>query len=255
MRLRLVLATLLLSSAALAPVSRAQTAPSTAWPTVHQTNGWYGNIYEQALNPTFSLMTDIQWRRSGLVEHPKQLFAVGGLTWRATPGVRVTLGGGYIASTPYGLLPAALPSREYLIWYQLQFQQHAGPLDFGHRYRYENRWIHDVIRDANGTHNGDTRFAHRLRYQLRASHPFSSIKLHGQSMLAIAADEAFIGMTAAERRVSFDQNRASVGIGLPLGHGERMEVSYMQQWIAQARVKTSEINNTLLVMFVHNLAK
>ena len=233
-----------------------QTNPSATapWPSVHQTNGWYGNIYEQPLTGSFGLMTDIQWRRSGLVEHPKQLFMVGGLSWRATPGVRLTLGGGYVASAPYGLLPALLPSREYQIWYQLQLQQHAGPLDFAHRYRYENRWIHDVIHDASGEHSSETRFAHRLRYQLRASHPFG-VKLHGQPILAIAADEAFVGMTAAEKRVSFDQNRASVGIGLPLGRGERLEMSYMQQWIANTRLKTSEINNTLLVMFVHNLAR
>lgn len=81
------------------------------------------------------------------------------------------------------------------------------------------------------------------------------MKLHGQPILAIAADEPFIGMTAVERRVSFDQNRASVGVGLPLGRGERMEVSYMQQWIANTRLRTSEINNTLLVMFVHNLSR
>lgn len=254
-RLRLVLFTLLLPLVSFASLSSAQTAPSSAWPSVHQTNGWYGSIYEQPLNQSFALLTDVQWRRSGLVEHPKQVFMVGGLTWRATPGVRVTLGGGYIASAPYGLLPAALPSREYQIWYQLQLQQHAGPLDFAHRYRYENRWIHDVIHDVDGTHSSETRFAHRLRYQLRASHPFNQFKMHGQPLLAIASDEAFIGMTATDRRVAFDQNRASVGVGLPLGHGERLEVSYMQQWIAQARVKTSEINNTLLVMFVHNLAR
>ncbi|MEO7359923.1 MAG: DUF2490 domain-containing protein, partial [Gemmatimonadaceae bacterium] len=177
-----------------------------------------------------------------------------GLSWRATPGVRLTLGGGYIASTPNGLLPALLPAREYQIWYQLQLQQHAGPLDFAHRYRYENRWIHDVFHDARVEHSSETRFAHRMRYQLRASHPFG-VKLHGQPVLAIAADEAFLGMTGSERRVSFDQNRASVGLGLPLGRGERLEVSYMQQWIANTRLRTSEINNTLLVMFVHNLPR
>lgn len=62
-------------------------------------------------------------------------------------------------------------------------------------------------------------------------------------------------MIGTDRRVAFDQNRGSLGLGLPLGHGERLEVSYMQQWIAQARAGTSEINNTLLVMFVHNLPR
>ena len=231
--------------------STSASAQSQAWPTVHQTNGWYGSIYEEAINPHFGLMTDVQLRRSGLIEDPKQLFAVGGLSWRATPGVRLTLGGGYIASTPYGLLPATYPSREYQIWYQLNLQQHAGPLDFAHRFRYENRWIHDVIPDANGTHNSETRFAHRLRYQFRVSHPLA-MQMHHQSVLAIASDEAFLGLTPVERRVSFDQNRAALGVGLPLSAGERLEVSYMQQWIANTKYKTAEVNRTLLVMFVHN---
>ncbi|MEP6833966.1 MAG: DUF2490 domain-containing protein [Gemmatimonas sp.] len=234
---------------------QAQTTSSTApWPTVHQTNGWYGNIFEQPITPSFGLVTDIQWRRNGFVEHPKQLFAVGGISWRATTGVRLTLGGGYIASTPYGLLPATYPTREYQIWYQLQLDQHAGPIDFNHRYRYENRWIHDVIHDDAGEHSSDTRFAHRLRYQLRASHPFRA-KLRGQPLLAFASDEAFLGMTAVERRVAFDQNRASVGVGIPLGAHERMELSYMQQWIANSKLKTSEVNNTFQVMFVHKFPR
>ena len=239
----------------LAPVTRAQTAANAPWPSVHQANGWYGSIYELPITPKLSVTTDVQLRRNGFLEHPKQLFMVGGVAWRVTPGVRLTLGGGYIASAPYGLLPTARPIREFQLWYQLQFQQHAGPLDFSHRYRFENRWLHDVSHDAEGAHSTNERFAHRLRYQLRATHPFKQLKLNGQPITAIAADEAFLGMTAAERRISFDQNRASVGVGLPLGHGERLEVSYMQQWIAQARVKTTEINNTLLVMFVHNLAR
>ena len=179
---------------------------------------------------------------------------VGGISWRATPGVRLTLGGEYIASAPYGLLPALRPSRDHVIWYQLQFQQHVGPFDFAHRYRYENRWIHDVIRDAAGEHNSETRFSHRLRYQLRASHPLT-LKLRGRPMLVVAADEAFLGMTPAERGVSFDQNRASVGVGLSLSARERLEIGYMQQWIANPRLKASEINNTLVVMFVHSLPK
>ena len=54
------------------------------------------------------------------------------------------------------------------------------------------------------------------------------------------------------RRLAFDQNRASAGVGFPLSNGERVEVSYMQQWIANTKYKTAEINRTLLVMLVNN---
>ncbi len=228
-------------------------AQGAAWPTVHQTNGWYGSIYETGLtNSPFGLMTDIQWRRMGWITEPKQLFAVGGLSWRATQGVRFTLGGGYIGSSPYGLLPAPYPTREYQLFYQMNLQQHASLFDFAHRFRYENRWVHDVISDANGTHNSDVRFSHRLCYQFRVSHPLTSMQMHRQSLLLFASDEAFLGLTPVERRVSFDQNRAAVGIGFPLSIAERLEMSYLQQWLANTKYKTVEINRTLQVMFVHN---
>ncbi|MEP6764050.1 MAG: DUF2490 domain-containing protein [Gemmatimonadaceae bacterium] len=249
MHLRLVSITSLVTLLALTSLH----GQNSAWPSVHQSNGWYGSVYETMFRGSqFGLTTDIQLRRMGLAEHPKQLFAVGGLSYRPTAGLRFTLGGGYIGSTPYGLLPAAYPTREYQIFYQMNLQQHAGELDFAHRFRYENRWIHDVIADDAGKHNSDVRFSHRLRYQFRASHPLLSMQLHKQPLLLIGADEAFIGLTPVDRRVAFDQNRASVGLGLPLSKGERLEVSYMQQWIANTKYKTNEINNTLLVMFVHN---
>ncbi|MDQ6612348.1 MAG: DUF2490 domain-containing protein, partial [Gemmatimonadota bacterium] len=159
-------------------------AQTSAWPSVHQTNGWYGSIYETTLtHSNVGVMTDIQWRRMGLIENPKQLFATGGLSWRATPGVRFTLGGGYIASAPYGLLRATYPTREYQLFYQLNLQQHANQLDFAHRFRYENRWVHDVVADVDGTHNSDVRFSHRLRYQFRVTHPLTSMKAHNQPLL------------------------------------------------------------------------
>ncbi|MEP6780516.1 MAG: DUF2490 domain-containing protein [Gemmatimonadaceae bacterium] len=229
------------------------TGQSSAWPSVHQTNGWYGSIFETMFGRSrFGLLTDIQLRRMGLTEQPKQLDAVVGLSYRPTNGLRFTLGGEFVSSTPYGSLPAPFPTREHLLWYQMNLQQHVAQFDFGQRFRYENRWIHDVITDGDGKHDSDVRFSHRVRYQVRASHPVKSMQMHNQPLLLIGAEEVFIGLTPVDRRVAFDQNRASVGVGLPLSRGERLEVSYMQQWIANTKYKTTEINNTLLVMFVHN---
>lgn len=230
-------------------------AQSNSWPSVSQGNAWYGRSFEQVLSPTLAIVTDVQWRRNGLLEHPKQLDMVAGLAWRATAGLRLAVGGSYTSSTPYGLLPAPLPTREHLLWYQLQLQQHAGPVDFSHRYRFENRWVHDVAHDEDGSHDVNERFNHRLRYQIRASHSFPTLQMHGQPMLVYAADELFLGLTAVERHVAVEQNRSSVGLGLPISGSERLEVGYMHQIIANTRYKTMEVNHILLLVLVHTLPR
>lgn len=230
-------------------------AQSNSWPTVSQGNAWYGRSYEQVVSPTLAIVTDVQLRRNGFLEHPKQLDMVAGLAWRATAGLRLAVGGSYTSSTPYGLLPAPRPTREHLLWYQLQLQQHAGPVDFSHRYRFENRWVHDVARDDAGSHDVNERFNHRLRYQIRASHSFSKARMHGQPMLVYAADELFLGLTAAERHVAVEQNRSSIGLGLPISGAERLEVGYMHQIIANTRYKTMEVNHILLLVLVHTLPR
>jgi hypothetical protein len=114
-------------------------AQSKRWPAVHPSNGWYSNVFETAVDSRFALLTEVSVRRMGLIEDPKQLFAIAGLGLRVLPGVRLTAGGGYTSSTPCGKLPAPAPSREYSVWYQLQLAQRAGTIDLSHRYRLENR--------------------------------------------------------------------------------------------------------------------
>ena len=83
-----------------------------------------------------------------------------------------------IATAPYGELPSARPLRDRQLFYIAQINQKLGGADVMHRYRFENRWLADVLEDAAGKDSlSDSRFAQRARYMLRGSRALGGLTL------------------------------------------------------------------------------
>ena len=121
-----------------------------------------------------------------------------------------------------------------------------------HRYRFENRWLADVLDDASGKDSlSAARFARRARYLLRGSRPLGGLTIRKQPVIGIAQNELFVGLSRADRGVAVDQNRLSFGAGLPLSATKRLDVLWLQQWIPMSRGRTSENNRTLWIVLNH----
>ena len=121
-----------------------------------------------------------------------------------------------------------------------------------HRYRFENRWLADVLANAAGDDSlSDSRFAQRARYMLRGSRPLGGLALRKQPVIGIVQNELFVGLSRADRGVAVDQNRFSFGAGLPLSTTKRLDVLWLQQWIPVSRARASENNRTLWLVLNH----
>lgn len=244
-------ATLLFAfSCAIAPLATAQSA--TPWRTVRQEHLWLATFIDQPITARWAFLGDVQWRRTDEGRNPQQLLTRGSLTYRVTPGFRLGAGINYVATAPYGELPAARPLRDRQIFYIAQFNQKLGSTDVMHRYRFENRWLADVLGDASGTDSlSVARFARRARYLLRGSRPLGGLTIRKQPVIGIAQNELFVGLSRADRGVAVDQNRLSFGAGLPLSATKRLDVLWLQQWIPMSRGRTSENNRTLWIVLNH----
>jgi hypothetical protein len=111
-----------------------------------------------------------------------------------------------------------------------------------------------VLHSATGTSDAPTQYSARFEYQFRAIRPVASVRFRGRPFSVFAADEVFFGLSPVARGVTIDQNRVVGGVGLLLSAGERVEIGYLHQWIANTRYSTSEVNHVLQVVFVHSLS-
>ncbi|WP_310570611.1 DUF2490 domain-containing protein [Gemmatimonas sp.] len=242
---------LLASFCALAPtLARSQSA--APWRTVRQDHLWLATFIDQPITTRWAFLGDVQWRRTDGVQKPQQLLTRGSITYRVTPGFRLGAGLNYLATAPYGELPSARPLRDRQIFYIAQINQKLAGVDVMHRYRFENRWLADVLANAAGDDSlSDSRFAQRARYMLRGSRPLGGLTLRTQPVIGIVQNEMFVGISRADRGVAVDQNRFSFGAGLPLSTTKRLDVLWLQQWIPVSRARASENNRTLWIVLNH----
>lgn len=247
-RARAVLLALL---CALSP-TQAQSQSTTPWRTVRQDHLWLATFIDQPITARWAFLGDVQWRRTDDGQKPQQLLTRGSITYRVTPGFRLGAGLNYVATAPYGELPSARPLRDRQIFYIAQINQKLGGIDVMHRYRFENRWLADVLPNATGGDSlSDSRFTQRARYMLRGSRPLGGLTLRKQPVIGIVQNELFVGLSRADRGVAVDQNRFSFGAGLPLSTTKRLDVLWLQQWIPVSRARANENNRTLWIVLNH----
>ncbi len=242
-RLRPALIALLAVALAATGVARAQGA---SWPTTHQQALWVTTSWEHELTDATSLWFDGSWRRMGVGEEPQQVLLRPGIIHTLAPGVRVGAGYTYVATAPYGELPAATPSREHRLWQDLRLAHTVGPVSVTHRYRWEERWIAPV--DGGGT--GTFLFQQRMRYMVRAQAPLGALRRHDRPVLWYLQEEALLPVGHDGAAIRLTQNRALAGVGVPLGARQRLDIGYQNLWNALSARQANEVNHVLTFNWV-----
>ena len=230
---------------AMAPVAL-QAQP---WVTRHQDAVWAGVFVDEPVSKRTALWFDGSWRRMDFGEQPQQLLLRPGVQFTLAPGVRVAAGYAWIATAPYGALPAATASREHRSWQQLSVSHKAGAFTVSHRYRLEQRWMYP-LRAVAGTDEreaGPTTYQNRLRYMPRAQVNLGSLAVSGRPVIGFVWDELLMPLGGPNQTFTIGQNRATVGVGIPVSPRIRAEVGYMNLYNAFASRRANEINHTLWV--------
>ncbi len=237
----------LLGASLLAPhAARAQ-----AWQTASQDAMWVGTFVEQPISAKTSLWFDGSWRTMDFGARSQQMLLRPGVQYTLTPGVRVAAGYAYIATARYGALPNANPLREQRTWQQLTLTHKGGPVTFSHRYRLEQRWTRPLVPAValvstdEDRELGPTTYQNRLRYMGRAQVNLPALTWNSRPLIALAWDELLIPLGGASQLFSLGQNRATVGVGVPVTPRQRVEIGYMNLYNAYASRRANEINHTL----------
>jgi hypothetical protein len=232
----------ILTCAALPSVALAQ-----PWVTRQQDALWTGVFIDEPISKRTALWFDGSWRRMDFGDKPQQLLLRPGVQFTLTSGVRVAAGYAYIATAPYGSLPAANATREQRTWQQLTLSHKGGPVAFSHRYRLEQRWIHPLLAVAGSDEReaGPTSYQNRLRYMPRAQANLGSLKVNTRPVIGFVWDELLMPLGGPNQTLTVGQNRATAGIGIPMSSRTRVEVGYMNLYNAFAARRSNEVNHTL----------
>lgn len=245
-------ATALAAAAISLPQSAGAQTPAP-WRTVRQNDHvWLAVTYDQPVSKRWAILGDLQWRRTDGVAKPQQFMFRNTLTYKLADGLRLGGGVNYGASAPYGELPAAQPSRDHQLFLFAQMNQRPGKFDLMHRYRYEHRWLSNIITDEDSDRSrGPSRYQQRARYLLRAAYPVPGLQYRKRDVTAVLQNDVFVGISHTDRGLALDQNRFSFGAGIPLNATKRLDVLWLQQWIAHPARRANENNGTVWILLNH----
>lgn len=221
------------------------------WITRQQDALWVGAFVDEPISKRTALWFDGSWRRMDFGVLPQQLLVRPGVQVTLTPGVRVAAGWAYIATAPYGNLPAANATREQRTWQQLSLTHRGGPFTISHRYRLEQRWIHPLVAvpGSDEREAGPTTYQNRLRYMPRAQANLGKLTVNKRPVIGFVWDELLMPLGGPNQTFTIAQNRATAGVGIPLSARVRAEVGYMNLYNAFTARRANEVNHTLWVSY------
>ncbi len=215
---------------------------------VDQTHGWYVYTGNHRLSDRWSIHTEYQWRRDGLIRNWQQSLLRLGVDYHLRPDVIFTAGYAWIVTFPYGAQPVATTVSEDQLWQQLLLKQSVGSIRISHRLRNEERWIGHYLPQANGDFRQDGHtYADRFRYRLGAEIPLNRKKFETGTLFLACSDELFVNYGPNTQRNRFDQNWLVTALGYQFSPHGSVQLGYLQQLLVKGDGIHEERNHTLLL--------
>jgi hypothetical protein len=220
----------------------------------NQNHAWVTYLGNHKLTDKFSLHTEYQWRRAGGFENWQQSLARIGVDYSINQGLTVTAGYAWVLSYPYGDMPIAHTFNEQRMWQQVNAKSKYGRFELQHRYRLEQRFMENYIKNTDGTFaRGNDLFRQRVRYRAMVLVPISRTEMLDNTLFLNVNNELFLGFGKGIGRNILDQNRMIFALGWRFNKDFNMQVGYLNQFVIKSDGINMERNNTLLVSTVYNL--
>ena len=225
----------------------AQSAPATEAP---RHSIWLVYAGDHPFSKRLGLVFDSQLRLTQNADHQRQLLVRPGLSFAATQHLKLSAGYTLMGHSVDGEDPLTPERPEHRAWVSAQLAHQVGPISLAHRYRAEHRWLPGVQVDDAGASVGETYVtAERMRYSLRASVPLPG-RGRAHDLTASVSDELFASFGGYAGDMAFDQNRATIALGVRVARALRMEVGYMLQSAAGDDGRLTERNHVLQIAAV-----
>jgi hypothetical protein len=129
-----------------------------------------------------------------------------------------------------------------------------GRVDVQHRYRLEQRFIENWVKNTDGSFDQDGfLFRQRVRYRFLATVPISRKELKDNTLFLAVYDEPFFGFGKGIGKNILDQNRLYGAIGWRFNKNVNVQLGYLNQYIVKTDGVKSERNHTLQIGLTYNL--
>lgn len=219
-----------------------------------QTHGWIMYTGNHKITERWGIHTEYQWRRADVFNDWQQSLLRLGVDYYTKQNTQMTLGYGWIRSYQYGDQPIAHANNEHRIWETYYMKNKIGRVDVQHRYRLEQRFIENWVKNPEGSFDKDGfLFRQRVRYRFLITVPLSRKELKDNTLFLAVYDEPFLGFGKGIGKNIVDQNRLYGAIGWRFNKNVNVQLGYLNQYIVKTDGIQAERNHTLQIGVTYNL--
>lgn len=196
---------------------------------------WVMYFGDNKITDKFGLHTELQLRNYFINRTMHQTLSRIGINYYVDPSIMFTAGYGYIHTVPSSQKIPGSSLREHRIWEQLILRHNTRAVFMEHRYRLEQRFIH------NSTKNTDE-YNNRIRYRFQTIFSLNTFSPKLDPLFIASYNEIFVNMGSHKADELFDRNRLYFALGYKVHDLLNFQLGYLNQTIkpAESRILSSE---------------
>ena len=214
--------------------------------TIQNQRAWFAYTGQYKIAEKWGYHIEAQFRLDDqLQQNFQNLFRIGGIYYLSTSK---TISGGYALVNTYSQSFDEY-FKENRLWEQFQYSKkwYNEKNTIIHRFRLEQRWVENLNQDNSAN------YQNRVRYLNRNLFHIMNFKSTNEEIYAVVQNEVFLNL--GDNKINnkfFDQNRFFVGLGLNYNNNIRLEVGYLNHFIASS-TSNNVMNHTVSVSLIQNL--
>jgi hypothetical protein len=206
---------------------------------------WIGYVGDQKMNQKIGVHAELQLRNLTTVKYQSNILSRIGINWYVDPSLMLTAGYGYIGNATTNEELTKKHNWEHRAWQQMLLRQKTNAFRFTHRYRMEQRWLHNHFDDKNV-------LQHRLRYRFQAILPLYYVSPKMKRYFVNAHNEVFVKWSADPRQI-FDRNRLVLGLGYQANTKMNVQLMYINQVANNVAVNQLSTQHLAMIGFSYNI--
>jgi hypothetical protein len=188
----------------------------------HDNLVWTQYLMKAQVTKKWSFHLDIGYRTHDYLKEKAQFLIRPAINYQISPSVMFQVGYAHFSSAQFlnGYPDVMRP--ENRTYQRLTVMQKSGRFEFRHRYRLEERFIHNF---KNGALQEGSTYSTRVSYQFHVACAINNPKIADKTWYVFAFDELFVSFGKTIYN-NFDQNRLATGLGYQFGKGISATIYY-----------------------------
>lgn len=207
---------------------------------------WLMYFGDNKISDKIGIHSELQLRNYFLDRTLHQTLSRIGINYYVDPRIMFTAGYGYIHTDPSSENILGSSQREHRIWEQMILRHKTKAVFMEHRYRLEQRFIH------NKTENID-KFDNRIRYRFQTVFPFYTLTPQLKHFFFAAYNEIFVNLGRQVSGELFDRNRLYFAMGYQVSPKLNFQLGYLNEGVSLPGSQVIDFRHLLQVGVMYNM--